>query len=496
MILEELLTQNNQLNTENLQLKGVVVELQREIEKLHNHIRNANKKLFGSKTEKLTSEQIKFDFNQAEPEQIKLISEEIVVEKHTRQIRRGRQPLPSDLPREEVIYEPEQKTCECCGGELTVIGEERSEELEKIPAQLKVIEHIRIKKACAHCKGAGVLVPPLPASVLPIERARPGAGLLADIIVSKYVDHLPLHRQEQIFARQGINLSRKRMCDWIAKVTELITPLYEALYKEIIAFKYIQGDETTIKVQDGETEGKCTTGYLWGLLGPPKLVWFHYAPSRAGEVPKQILADFTGTLQTDAYAGYNTVLVPDGCKRIACLAHVRRKFIEVQKSAQKECQQVLKLISELYHLEKSAKDESSRMAIREKKSIKVLDELFKYLKNTNEKILPRSLLSGAISYALKQETEIRRIFEDGTFELDNNGIERQMRPVAIGRKNYLFAGSHDGAHRAAVMYSLLNTCKLNKVNPWEWLSDVLRRISSDRHAKACELLPHHWKKQE
>ena len=145
MILEELLTQNNQLNTENLQLKGVVVELQREIEKLHNHIRNANKKLFGSKTEKLTSEQIKFDFNQAEPEQIKLISEEIVVEKHTRQIRRGRQPLPSDLPREEVIYEPEQKTCECCGGELTVIGEERSEELEKIPAQLKVIEHIRIK---------------------------------------------------------------------------------------------------------------------------------------------------------------------------------------------------------------------------------------------------------------------------------------------------------------------------------------------------------------
>ena len=490
--IEELLNQYNQLNQENKDLKDRLANREREIEKLQNHIRNANKKVYGAKTEKLTSNQIKFDFNQSETKQLELISEEIVVQKHSRKVQRGRKPLPADLPREQVIYEPEQKSCSCCGKDLVVIGEDRSEELEKIPAQLKVIEHIRVKKACPNCKGAGVLVPPLPASVLPIEKARPGAGLLADIIVSKYVDHQPLHRQEQIFARQGIALSRKRMCDWVAKVVDLLEPLYNSLYTEILGFNYIQGDETTLKVQDGEIQGKCSTGYLWGLLGPPNLVWFHYASSRAGEVPKQILKDFSGILQTDAYAGYNTVLLPNKCIRIACLAHVRRKFIEVQKTAQQESGQVLQLIAKLYHLENEAKDESARLILRQKKSLPILEKLFEFLKTTNEIILPRSPLAGAISYTLKQEIEIRRIFDSGMLALDNNAIERQMRPIAIGRKNYLFAGSHEGAYRAAVLYSLLNTCKLNKVNPWQWLSDVLRRISSDRHIDASGLLPHRW----
>lgn len=470
---------------ENESIRTLLSEKDREIQKLQNAILNANKKTFGSKSEKLTSEQVKFSFNQElEPLQESL-EKEVVVPKHTRTIRKGRNALPSDLPREEIIYEPEETHCGCCKHELIKIGEERSQELEKIPAQLKVIEHVRIKKACPACKGAGVLVPPLPPTAFPLERARPGAGLLADIIVSKYVDHLPLHRQEQIFLRHGIEMPRQRMCDWVAGVSELLMPIYTALKKEILSLSYIQADETTLKVQDNRTEGKCHTGYLWGLHGPPNLVWFHYAESRSGKVIEEILNGFHGSVQTDAYAGYNQVFVPETCNRIACLAHVRRKFIEVQKTASKECAKILKFIAELYKLKNSRENEI--------KTEKILAELFEYLKYINERTLPRSLLAGALRYAITQEKEIRYIFSNANFELDNNAIERQIRPVAIGRKNYLFAGSHDGAKRAAILYSLLNTCKLNKVNPWEWLKDVLTRINSDKTAKAADFLPHNWK---
>lgn len=480
------------LLSENHQLKALLSERDHEIEKLTRIIQSANKRLYGTKSEKLSSDQIKFSFNQPEPKQQPSPEKEIVVQGHTRTTRKGRKPLPSDLPREEIVYEPEATHCTCCNHELVKIGEERSEELEKIPAQLKVIEHIRIKKACPACKGAGVLVAPLPASVFPLERARPGAGLLADIIVSKYVDHLPLHRQEQIFLRHGIELPRQRMCDWVTGVVDLLEPLYRESNREVLKSSYVPADETTIKVQDNETPGKCHTGYLWGFLGPPNKVWFHYAPSRAGTVPKEILKDFKGTIQTDAYAGYNKVLIPGQCVRIACLAHVRRKFIEAQSSAGKESGKVLALIAELYRVEKSSRSPETRLEIRQTKSKRVMNNLMEYLHALQGCALPQSELAKAIRYALDQETEIRRILENGSYELDNNAIERQMRPIAVGRKNYLFAGSHEGARRAAVLYSFFGSCRLNKVNPWVWLSDVLRRISSDRSVTAADLLPHRW----
>lgn len=454
-----------------------------EVDKLKLHILNANKKLYGTKSEKLSLEQIRFSFNVAAETQQQSLEEEIVVERHSRTVKRGRKPLPSDLPREEIIYEPEETHCRCCNHELVKIGEERSEELEKVPAQLKVIEHIRIKKACPSCKGVGVLVPPLPASVLPLERARPGAGLLADIIVSKYVDHLPLHRQEEMYRRLGIELPRQRMCDWVSGVAELLYPLYIALKKEILSSPYIQADETTLKVQDGATEGKCHTGYLWGIHAPPNLSWFHYDETRAGSVPKEILKDYIGAVQTDKYAGYNPVFLPEKCVRIACLAHVRRKFIEVQKTASKESQKVLTLIATLYRIPNENRGERAK---------KILDELMRYLYLCHEKTLPKSPLAAALNYTLEQETEIRRIFENDSYHLDNNAIEREMKRIAIGRKNYLFAGSHKGAQNAALLYSLLNTCKLNKINPWEWLKDVLHRISSDKTVTAHSLLPHLW----
>lgn len=470
-----------------------LIDYEHEIEKLQNIIHNANKKLYGSKGEKL-SEQVLFTFDVPALPAQESLEQEVIVSRHTRTVKRGRKPLPNDLPREEVIYEPEETHCPCCKHELVKIGEERSEELEKIPASLKVIEHIRIKKACPACKGAGVLVPPLPPTVLPLERARPGAGLLADIIVSKYVDHLPLYRQEEMYGRRGVVLKRQRMCDWIGGVVELLMPLYGELKREVLTHPYIQADETTIKVQDGEKQGSCHTGYLWGVHAPPNLTWFYYAKSRAGEVPKEIFKGYSGVVQTDAYAGYNAVFLPDTCNRIACLAHVRRKFIEVQKTAGKDCGKILTLIAALYKTEDRARREDKLAETRSRKSKEILEELFTYLRATNERTLPRSLLAKALHYALSQEVEVKRILASPQYQLDNNGIERQMKQIAVGRKNYLFAGSHDGAKRAAVLYSLLNTAKLNKVDPWSWLSDVLRRISSDSSVKAADLLPHRWVK--
>ena len=477
-------------------LISMLVERDFEIEKLQLNIINSNKKLYGSKTEKLSSStQALLDFEVPPCVAENSNEETIQVPSHKRVITRGRKPLPDNLPREQIIYEPEQTHCQCCSAELVAIGHQVTEELEKIPAQLKVIEHIRIKKACNQCKGSKVLIPQLPATLFPLEKARPGPGLLADIVVSKYVDHLPLHRQEAIFARHGIQIRRQRMCDWIAGIVGLVEPLYVALKSEILKHPYIHADETTLKVQDNAKEGQCHTGYLWGLHAPPNQVWFHYDKSRSGNVPNEILNGYQGAVHTDAYAGYNQIYLPDRCVRVACLAHIRRKFLEAQKIAGKEVTKILTTIAKLYKLESNLKTPEQRLVVRQTKSVKIVAELFEFLKATKVRTLPKSDFMKALNYALNQEAEVLRIFENGNFDLDNNAIERQMRPVAIGRKNYMFAGSHDGAHNAAVLYSLLSTCKLNKVNPWEWLRDVLIRIGSDKSVKPFDLLPQNWQKK-
>lgn len=300
------------------------------------------------------------------------------------------------------------------------------------------------------------------------------------------------------------------MCDWIAGVVDLVIPLYLVLKAEILKQLYIHADETTLKILDAIKKGQCHTGYLWGLHAPPifgppdllsgepilsrgALVWFHYDKSRSGDVPKEILKDYQGSVHTDAYAGYNQIYLPDRCLRIACLAHIRRKFLESQKIAGKEVSKILTMIAQLYKLESNLKTPEQRLAVRQTKSLKIVTELFEFLRAVKVRTLPKSEFMKALNYALNQEAEVLRIFESGAYDLDNNAIERQMRPIAIGRKNYMFAGSHEGAHRAAVLYSLLNTCKLNKVNPWEWLRDVLVRISSDKLVKPLDLLPHNWK---
>ncbi len=476
-------------------LQAAIAERDQEIDKLQRHISNANRKQFVKKSEKLSGMQEELFSFEAQAEEV---TEEIEVAGHKRTVKRGRKPLPEDLPRRRVEYFPEEKTCESCGAELTVIGEEITEELERIPARIEVIEHVKIKCACSKCHGARVKTGCLPEGTLPLPGCRPGAGLLTHIILSKYMDHLPLYRQEHMLLREGIVVTRQRMSDWVGQVVEtLLMRLYRALKEETLRLSYVHADETTIKVRDLEVledNGKLLTGYLWAVLGPPNLAFFEYHASRASEAAKEVLSGFEGTVQTDFYAGYNAVLLPDKVERLACMAHIRRKFLDSRDSAPRDCDPIIKQIAKLYRFESEWKHLSAaeRMENRQKFSSPELEKLFASMQALSQRLLPKHPLQEALSYALKQRLEMSRYIESGDFSIDNNPVEREIRPVALGRKNYLFAGSHEGAKRAAVLYSLLACCKLNKVNPKDWLTDVLKRINAHPVSRIAELLPHRW----
>lgn len=473
---------------------SIISDQQHEIAKLQNIITNANRRKYGKKSEKLVLEQeelFAFDTPAEEPE-----SSSVAVKPHKRTIKRGRKPLPEDLERERIEYEPEAKECEHCGRELVRIGEEVTKELDYIPAKYLVREHVKIKCACPHCK-QGVLSGVLPPSVQPLERSRPGAGLLTQITISKYVDHQPLFRQEQIFARDGIILSRRRMCDWIERTVELLNPLWKALKVEVLSHPYVQADETSIKVRDLELlkeEHKLFTGYFWAVHAPPNLAFFEYHDTRASDAAKEVLKSFKGVVQTDAYAGYNEVVLPDAVQRLACMAHIRRKFIDGRNFAPAEADQIIKQIAVLYKLEKQWKklEAKNRQAKRAKIAKPLFEKLYETISAISARLLPKHGLQDALKYALKQQSQMELYLSDGSFHIDNNPIERQIRPIALGRKNYLFAGSHDGARRAAVLYSLLATCKLNGVNPRIWLTDVLKRLPAYPINQVAELLPHRW----
>lgn len=478
-------------------LIGILNEKDRHIQILETYLINLKRGVFfGSKSEKLTdTSESQLPLLPVEEVQAPVTKAAAPVKAHTRAARVKRDL--SKLPHFRVEHPIPTPQCTCCGKDMGKIGEDIVTELESQPARLFVNEHVHPRFACSTCKD-GVVQPPLPCSVKPLSRCIVGPGLLSQIHVSKYVDHLPLHRQEQVSARQGFEIPRRNMCDWIKLARETyLQRLWNAHKQEMFNESYLQGDETTIKVQDGTTKGECHRGYLWGTYSPErKLVLFEYAESRAGAVAKDIYKDFKGTLQTDAYAGYNPIVLPDKVVRIACLAHVRRKFIECEKICSKEATAVLQMIGELYRLENKWKalDPPERLKQREEFSKPVLLKLETYLRALRERTLPRAPLMEAINYTLNQWDSIEGIFGDGRYHLDNNPIEREMRPIALGRKNYLFAGSHDGAQTAAIIYSLLGTARLHKVNPYEWLKHVFEVMRDYPANRVHELLPQNWGK--
>jgi transposase len=409
----------------------------------------------------------------------------------------GRNPIPADLLRvKNVIDVPEaEKTCSCCGSQKKQIGEEITEELEYKPAFFYVNQTIRPKFVCANCPDNGVTTAELPPR--PIDRGIAGPGLLAYIIISKFIDHLPLYRLEQMFKRYQILINRSTMCGWIAQLCIHLEAAYREMKRQLIEASFlIQADETTLKVQNDSVPGKCELGYLWPFVGDGKIAVFEFRDSRVREGPTDFLCGFTDRyLMSDGYAGYNQVIEKNHLTHLMCWAHARRKFFEKKDLEPQFADQVLGLIKELYMVERDAVEmkPEERKALRMERSTPVLENIKTLLEERSKTMLPKNPLCEAVNYTLNHWKQLTNYLKDGRLPIDNNLVENAIRPVALGRKNWLFAGSPEGAQRMAIIYSLVATCKLNGINPYEYFVDVLPKVAAYDQRKVADLTPIGWK---
>ena len=465
-----------------------------EIINLRHELDQLRRLVFGSRHERFIAntppEQLALDLTaetvQAAPVPVQAIEYTRQQRKEkTEKVQTGRMRLPADLPREQVILEPEGDV-----SGLKKIGEEITEELERIPGRLFVRQYVRPKYAKAG--GEGVLIADLP--VRPIDKGIPGPGLLAQIIIDKYTDHLPVHRQIQRFGREGIKLSSSTLTDWIGGTCTLLEPLYDTLKANVLSSHYLQADETPIKVLDKDKKGTTHRGYHWVYHAPvERLVLFDYREGRGREGPQEILKDFTGHLQTDGYAVYQDFDKKSTIKPFNCMAHARRKFDEAKDNDLVRASYALTEIQKVYAIERQAKNETlstkQRQALRQERSLPILQALKDWMLENYKMVLPKSAIGQALHYSLERFDKLMLYTTDGKLEVDNNLIENAIRPVAIGRKNYLVAGSHNGARRAAMLYSFIGTCKINDVNPFEWLKNTLETIPQHPVNKLYELIP-------
>lgn len=409
---------------------------------------------------------------------------------------RGRRPLPKDLPRERKEYPLDEaaRRCQSCHGVMERFGEDVTEELEYIPASLRIIEHVRPKYACRCCE-QGVVVAPGPDR--PIEKGRPGPRLLAHVAVSKFADHTPLYRLSGIFARQGIAISRKTMCGWLGAAAELLNPVVEAIKRQLLTEPLLQSDDTVVPYLDHSQVGKTARGYLWAYTKPWAEVVYEFTINRSREGPLGFLSGFKGYIQADGYSGYNELFRRGDVHHIGCMAHVRRKIYESRHEHREAAEVLLAGIQKLYRIERRAKDEGitaeKLIALRREQSTPVLAILGDYLQALVEQTLPKSGFGGAVRYGVDQWPSIQRYVEVAQAELDNNSCEHTIRSVALGRKNWLFAGSEAGGHRAATIYSLVTSCKRLSIDPQAYLSDVIARAPSHKLSSIDELTPRAWK---
>ena len=404
----------------------------------------------------------------------------------------GRNLLPAHLERVEEVIQVDD-----LDEGFEKIGEEVSEILEIQEARVYVRRIVRPKYAKP--KQDGVVIAPMPA--LPIPKGIAGASIIAHILANKYVYHLPLYRSSKMFARFGLNIPDSTMCDWVRQGLNLLIPLYDLQKQLILLSGYVQADETTIKVLDENKKG-THLGYYWAYCSPDyKIAYFEYQKGRGREGPAEFFEGYTGAIQSDAYAGYNMFDKRESTTLLGCMAHLRRKFDEAKSNDYARASVALGFIKALYMVERTAReanmDEVDRKALRAKEATPILRRFLKWLLDNapveGGKVKPKSKIGQAIAYALKNSRRIKRIYESGRYEIDNNLVENNIRPIAVGRKNYLFAGSHDAAQRAAVVYSLIATCKLNGINPVDWLNDVIARIPTMTVNEMEPLLPMNWK---
>ncbi|MEM1364046.1 MAG: IS66 family transposase [Pseudomonadota bacterium] len=405
-----------------------------------------------------------------------------------------RRPIPDYIPRNNIELLPPQDHCQC-GGALRQIGEDVTEELEYVPGRFVVNKITRPRFACKRCEQFTQAV--LPSR--PIERGRPGPGLLAHVLVSKYADHLPLYRQSQIFERDGLDLDRSTLADWVGKTTTLLAPLADAIGKHVLKGKAIFTDDTPVNMLAPGT-GKTKTGRLWvyarderpwGSDMPPA-AWYQFSEDRRGAHPKDHLSKYKGWMHADGYAGYEELYRDHGITEVACMAHIRRKFVDVHRSQGSAiAEEAILRISQLYAIEKEARGSppDQRAAIRQAKATPAFDDLQEWLGKQLTTISGKAPLAQAIRYALTRMRRLKPYLANGILELDNNTAERAMRAIALGRKNYLFVGSPAGGRAAAVAYTLIETAKLNRVDPQTWLADTIARIPDYKITKVQELMP-------
>lgn len=477
--------------------KVPVLELR--LEKMEQQFAKLQKMLFGQKSERFVAVtpdgQLVFELGlEAEKPQEIPEEEELTYtrKKKTRKEKPSRQALPADLRRETVVIEPKVDLT----GAL-MIGEEVTEILEYRPGEFWVRRIVRTKYVWSKQEERGVAIAPLPSQ--PIDKGIPAASLLALIIVEKYVDHLPLYRQVQRFKRLGMRVPMSTICGWVAQSAELLSPLYHVLMKKVLECGYIQVDETTIKVLDQITKGKAHLGYHWIYHDPIRgLVLFDYRKGRSREGPEELLGQFCGYLQTDGYKVYDRFEKGSypAITVLACMAHARRYFHDALKNDPKRAEQALLMIQQIYQIEREAREQNlsheQRHILRQEKALPVLDQLKTWLFENLTQTTPKSAIGEAIAYSLRRWKKLCNYTLDGKLEIDNNLAENSIRPIALGRKNYLFAGSHKGAKHAAMLYSFLATCKKNGVEPYTWLKDVLSRIKEHPVNRLEELIPGKW----
>lgn len=408
----------------------------------------------------------------------------------SRENHHGRLELPSHLPVEEIHLEPEQDT-----NGLKCIGQEITNELDFTPAKLFVRKYIRNIYALPN--GEGIIIADLPAR--PIDKGIAGAGLLSNILVEKFVDHLPIYRQIERFKRDQVAIPSSTIDGWVTQTANLLNPLYDYLVKLVIAQGYLQVDETPLKVLDPQNKkGKTHQGYHWVYNAPlQNAVFFDYCKGRGREGPMILLNDFKGYLQTDGYAVYEWFAKQPGITHVACMAHARRKFEQALDYDKEKAGFVMRKIQELYAIEREARESgmssAQRKELRLDKSLPIMNELGKKIAEMYKTAVPKSPMGIALTYAIQRWDNLVNYLYDGSLEIDNNWVENAIRPNALGRKNYLFAGSHEGAKRAAMFYSFFGTCKKNNVNPYQWLKRVLELIPEYPANKIGDLLPQNLK---